>query len=203
MLKAGFKGITWDSTYDAWTPSRAYSHYHGGVRILSETASVQLATPINVRPDQLRPGEGYDARKAAPNIPVLGPGGEWHLRDITNYMTTAAFELLKHASANREAWLRRFYSIGKEAVRPRRKGELWAYKIFSSSSWTSYYLEEILKRGGVEVIYTKTSGKGVLTRPDEALVGMDQPYGSFAKALLEPQHYPDFRDASGHPILLY
>ena len=62
MLKAGFKGITWDSTYDAWTPSRAYSHYHGGVRILSETASAQLATPVQIKFDQLRPGEGYDPR---------------------------------------------------------------------------------------------------------------------------------------------
>src|SRR5256714_4743921 len=129
MLKAGFKGIPWASTYDAWTPSRAYSHYHGGVRMLSETASVQIATPINVKFDQLRPGEGYAPRKAAPNIPVLWPGGEWHLRDITNYMTTAAFELLKHASQNREEWLRRFYAIGKEAVRPRRPGELWGFII--------------------------------------------------------------------------
>src|SRR4029079_14941944 len=115
LRKQGFQGITTDSTYDAWTPARAYSHYHGGVRILSETASVNLATPLTVKPAQLRPGEGYDARKAAPNIPVLWPGGEWPLRDITNYMTTAAFELLKHAARHREAWLKRFHSIGPGA----------------------------------------------------------------------------------------
>src|SRR5437868_8914765 len=162
MLKAGFKGITWDSTYDAWTPSRAYSHYHGGVRMLSETASVQIATPITVKFDQLRPGEGYDPRKVAPNIPVLWPGGEWHMRDITNYMTTAAFELLKHASANRETWLRRFYAIGREAVRPRRPGELFGFIIEKQgvetsssfktpSSEGSYFLSDILFRAGVDV----------------------------------------------------
>src|SRR5829696_6212791 len=129
MLKSGFKGITWDSTYDAWTPARAYSHYHGGVRILSETASVNLATPITVRPEQLRAGEGYDARKATPNFPAVWPGGEWRLRDITSYMTTAAFELLRHAARNRATWLRRFYEVGKEAVRPRRAGELQGFKI--------------------------------------------------------------------------
>ena len=63
MRGAGFKGITTDSTYDAWSPSRAYSHYHGGVRILSETASCRLATPITVKFEELRPGEGYDPRK--------------------------------------------------------------------------------------------------------------------------------------------
>ena len=62
-LRENFSGITTDSTYDAWTPARAYSHYHGGVRILSETASAKLATPINVKFDDLRGDLGYDAKK--------------------------------------------------------------------------------------------------------------------------------------------
>ena len=55
LRETGFQGITTNSTYDAWTPSRAYSHYHGGVRILSETASAKLATPITVKFEQLAP----------------------------------------------------------------------------------------------------------------------------------------------------
>ncbi|HEX3557993.1 MAG TPA: M14 metallopeptidase family protein [Pyrinomonadaceae bacterium] len=202
MLKAGFKGITWDSTYDAWTPSRAYSHYHGGVRILSETASVQIATPITVKPDQLREGEGYDARKAAPNIPVLWPGGEWHLRDITNYMTTAAFELLKHASTNREHWLRRFYSIGKEAVRPRRPGELWGFELMPSSK-NYLFLVSALNRGGVAVDWCETGRRYKGAPVVSQFVRLAQPYGAFAKALLERQKYPDLRDAEGRPIPPY
>jgi len=52
----GKTGISINSTYDAWTPARAYQHYHGGVRILSETASADLATPIDV------PSTGCSAR---------------------------------------------------------------------------------------------------------------------------------------------
>jgi murein tripeptide amidase MpaA len=201
MLKAGFKGITWDSTYDAWTPSRAYSHYHGGVRILSETASVQIAAPVNIRFDQLRPGEGYDPRRSAPNIPVLWPGGDWHLRDITNYMTTAAFELLKHAAQNREAWLRRFYSIGKEAVRPRRPGELYGFRIPPSDN--NMYLVNTLQRGGVEVLPGRLLASCGYIGGREFFIKMAQPYGAFAKALLERQNYPNLRDPSGRPIAPY
>jgi hypothetical protein len=121
MRATGYKGITTDSTYDAWSPSRAYSHYHGGVRILSETASARIASPMTVRFEDLNSREGYDPKKETPNFGPLWHGGEWKLRDITNTMTTCAFFLLKHAAENREEWLKRFYAIGKEAVRPRRK----------------------------------------------------------------------------------
>lgn len=203
MLKAGFKGITWDSTYDAWTPARAYSHYHGGVRILSETASVNIATPIKVTPEQLRAGEGYDARKVTPNFPVAWAGGEWHMRDITNYMTTAAFELLKHAARNREAWLKRFYAIGREAVRPRRPGELYGFRILPSEHGDE--LVEILARGGVKVEWgpVRAVRQRRASAGSEFFVKMAQPYGSFAKALLERQNYPTLRSPSGEPIAPY
>ncbi|HEX8144363.1 MAG TPA: M14 metallopeptidase family protein, partial [Pyrinomonadaceae bacterium] len=208
MRAAGFKGITWNSTYDAWTPARAYSHYHGGIRILSETASAKIATPINVRFEDLRAGEGYDARKASPNFPDVWRGGEWHMRDITGYMTTAAFNLLRHASANRTRWLTRFYEIGREAVRPRRPGELFAYTLPPSDNHEQNLrrntLIAILQRAGVEVDYMSAPNR----RPVDyfnrtAVVPLSQPYGAFAKALLEAQHYPDLRDATGHPISPY
>ncbi|HEX8847363.1 MAG TPA: M14 metallopeptidase family protein [Pyrinomonadaceae bacterium] len=202
MRAAGFKGITWDSTYDAWTPARAYSHYHGGVRILSETASAKLATPITVKFDDLRAGQNYDPRKASANFPDVWQGGEWRLRDITNYMTTAAFSLLRHAAQNREHWLERFYEIGKEAVRPRKNGELFGFVIPYGTRYG--FLQEILERGGVKIDSTGSFIADGVRYPDNSLVvRIAQPYGSFAKAILEAQHYPNLRDASGNPIAPY
>jgi hypothetical protein len=197
MRAAGFKGITTDSTYDAWSPSRAYSHYHGGVRILQESASCRLATPITVRFDQLQSREGYDPQKESANFGPLWNGGEWHLRDITKQMTTVAFLLLKHAAQNREHWLQKFYEIGKEAVRPRKDGELFGFILPAPPSGgfdhPIFKLREILMRGGVEI---KETDKGWLVRSD-------QPYAGFAKALVEVQHYPDLRNSSGSPIAPY
>ena len=202
MRAQGFKGITTNSTYDAWTPARAYSHYHGGVRILSETASARIASPITVRFDQLRSREGYDPQKESSKFGPLWRGGEWHLRDITNYMTTAAFALLTHASQNRERWLSRFYEIGKDAVRPRGRGELFAFVIPRAEQ--SGILVTTLERAGVKVDYPGEFSRNGHSYPQgTAVVRMAQPYGGFAKALLEVQRYPNLRDSSGHPIQPY
>ena len=120
MIAEGKTGVVINGIYDAWTPARAYSHYHAGARMLSETASARIASPITLKFEELRSREGYDPQKESPKFGPIWPGGEWHLSDITNHMTTAAFLLLDHAATNRELWLRRFYAVGKEAVRPRR-----------------------------------------------------------------------------------
>ncbi|HUQ30705.1 MAG TPA: M14 metallopeptidase family protein [Pyrinomonadaceae bacterium] len=204
LRASGFKGITNDSTYDAWTPARAYSHYHGGVRILSETASAKIATPVNVRFEELRSREGYDPQKESANFGPVWRGGLWRLRDITDYMTTAAFSLLKHAARNRVRWLTRFYQIGKEAVRERRAGELYGFLILPDKDNNHYALSDILRRGGVEIDEAdQFIVKGKTYPQGTRAVRLAQPYGGFAKALLEAQHYPDLRDSVGHPIPPY
>jgi hypothetical protein len=198
----GFLGITTNSTYDAWSPARAYSHYHGGVRILSETASCKIATPITVKFAELKKGEGYDPKKESARFGPLWRGGEWHLRDITSYMTSAAFSLLRHASDNREEWLRRFYEIGKDAVRPRKKNELFAFVIPEARHRAD--LVAALDRAGVDVDFPLPFTAARIKYPEgTAVIRLAQPYGSLAKALLENQQYPDLRDTSGHPISPY
>ncbi len=206
MRVQGFTGITTNSTYDAWSPSRAYSHYHGGVRILSETASCKIATPITVKFNQLKKDTGYDPQKESATYGPLWSGGEWHLRDITNYMTTAAFLLLRHAAENREQWLTRFYQIGKEAVRPRKAGGLWGFAILPNrESHAQLKLADILARGGVETIHVprRFVAQGTVFPEDTVLVPLNQPFAAFAKALMEEQHYPNLRNQSGEPMTPY
>src|SRR5689334_20216003 len=187
MRAAGFKGITTDSTYDAWSPSRAYSHYHGGVRILQESASCRLATPITLKFEQLQSREGYDPQKESANFGPLWKGGEWRLRDITNQMTTVAFLLLKHAAENRAHWLQKFYEIEKESVRPRKSDELFAIVIPTATHRAD--LLSILDRAGVEIDSPLPfTAEGVKYPDGTAVIKMDQPYAGFAKAVLERQH---------------
>jgi hypothetical protein len=216
LRSKGFQGITTGTSYDAWTPARAYSHYHGGVRILSETASARLATPIEVKFEDLRGGRNFDAKKESENFGPVWKGGTWKLRDITNIMTAAAFALMNHAADNREKWLSRFYAIGKEAVRPRKEGELFAYiftpKRTDMSGWARGIDERsrqdrllhILKSAGVEIDETFAfEVNGTKYPKGTSVIKLAQPYGSFAKALLEKQTYPDLKDEKGNPIPPY
>jgi hypothetical protein len=217
MRAKGFKGITTNSTYDAWSPSRAYSHYHGGVRILSETASAKIATPITLKFEELTSREGYDPKKESANFGPVWPGGEWKLRDITNTMTTAAFLLLRHAAENRAHWLQRFYEIGKEGVRPHPRDHLTAYVLPVSNDGSKNLrrlrVAAILARAGLDVKFFDWTGNQLkafaltnsrqFTEIGDIVIPLNQPYSAFARALLEPIRYPDLRDSSGHPIPPY
>ena len=83
-----------NAIYDAYTPARAYQHYHGGARILSETASAELASPVTVDPAGIGGGREYDAAEASWNYPLPWEGGDWGLPDIVEYMEAGAMALL-------------------------------------------------------------------------------------------------------------
>ncbi len=219
MTASGRRGVVTDAIYDAWTPARAYSHYHGGIRILSETASARLATPIEIRAADLRPGRGYDARRAGVNFPAPWPGGAWRLRDIVDYMGASTWALLLESARSRERLLEGFYRIGREAV-THRDGEPFAFVVprepalISGATPTSTPVREratgallsVLSRGGVEIRLASApiAIGGVSYPAGTAVIPFDQPYGAFAKALLERQRYPDLRlFAGGPPVTPY
>ncbi len=116
VISQGKGGVVSNSIYDAWTPARAYTHYHAGLRILSETASARLATPVEVPFDRLGAGQNYNAKVPSWNFPQPWPGGKWTLRDIVDYQGAGAMALLNHAARHRELYLRNFYEIGKRAI---------------------------------------------------------------------------------------
>jgi hypothetical protein len=116
VTSQGKAGVVINAQYDAFTPARAYMHYHGSARILSETASARLATPITISPDQLGPGRGFDASKRSWNFPNPWKGGDWGLPDITEYQFSGAMALLTNAAKNRRYWLENFHGVTDRAV---------------------------------------------------------------------------------------
>jgi len=198
----GRTGISVNAIYDAWTPARAYAHYHGAVRILAEAASADLASPVQVPFDRLQSNaRGFNPRERSWNFAMPWPGGRWSLRDIVNYQTDASFTLLQHAARYRDRWLANFLSVGWRAVRGWR-GWPWAYAIpRQQDSMALATLFGILSRGQVEIRVAQqafTTG-GQRYPSGTYVVVLRQPYAAFAKTLLERQQYPDRRLYPGGP----
>src|SRR5213078_3134575 len=113
----GKTGISINAIYDAWTPARAYQHYHGGVRILSEAASANLASPIDIPFDHLATrARGFNPRERSWNFTNPWPAGRWTLRDIVSYQTDAAYALLESAARYRDIWLANFLTVEERGV---------------------------------------------------------------------------------------
>jgi hypothetical protein len=198
----GKTGISINSTYDAWTPARAYQHYHGGVRILSETASADLASSVEVPFDRLQARErGYNPRERSWNFTNPWRGGRWTLREIVSYQTEGAYALLVHAARERERWLANFFTVESRAVRGWRE---WPFAYVIPARQDSVALSAllgILRRGGVEIRTALQSFtlQGQRHSAGTYVVVLRQPYASFARTLLEVQHYPDRRLYPGGP----
>ncbi len=207
MTANGFTGISINSTYDAWTPGRAYQHYHGGARILTETASAQLATPIDIPFDSLRAARGYDSRTPSWSFVAPWRGGRWTVGDIVRYQTAASWAMLNEIASDRGAWLTSFATLADRAVAgraaPGRADWPSAYVIPAEQrdSVALSVLLRTLQRGQVEVhrATAATGTAGARYAAGDYVIPLGQPYGSFAKALLETQSYPDLREYPGGP----
>jgi hypothetical protein len=201
LTAEGKSGVVVRAIYDGWSPSRAYPHTHGGLRVLSEVASARYATPLEVRFDELRSGIGYDPKLASWNFPLPWRGGRWRLRDIMDYQLSATRALLEHAAKNREFWLRNFLAVNRRAS---MRNEPFAFVIPASSRdpLATAKLLEVLHTGAVELKRASAAFEagGRSFAAGSHVVSMAQPASAFAKTVLEKQQYPEIRPYPSAPL---
>jgi len=198
MTAQGKAGVAHSIGFDAWTPARAYHHYHGGIRILTEAASVEVATPIKVREEDL----SSSAREESVSMPLPWRGGDWMLRDIVEYDYAAAMAALTNAARLRENWLRNFYQVHKKAVERTEPPYAFIVPAGQRDLSTAVKMLDVLKMGAVEVHRARQAftADGHEYPERSFIVYMAQPYGGFAKTLLEKQVYPEIRETPGGPL---
>jgi hypothetical protein len=207
MTAEGKTGIASNASYDQWSPARQYSLYHRGVRILTETASARLATSVELPFELLTTGRGYDAKVPTWNFAAPWPGGTWSYTDIVSYQVSASWAMLVDAARNRRQWLESYAILGERALDPKHP---WTTApgptafVVPTAQRDSQALQRLLwtlQHGQVEIrtATAPVTAEGKTYPAGSYLVSMTQPFGGYAKSLLERQQYPNLFDYPGGP----
>jgi hypothetical protein len=201
LTTAGKSGVNNNWEFDIWTPARAYQHYHGGIRILSEAASADIASPVDIKAKELEGERGFKPLEARWNHVMPWGGGRWSLRDIVDYEFIAAMALLRNAAKHRERWLRGSLEIGKRALNPNGGPYAFVVPKIQPDNGAAYELLDVMRMGNVRLFEAKHkfTADGVEYPEGSVVIPVTQPYGRFAKTMLEKQVYPDLRKNPGDP----
>lgn len=196
LVREGHTGSSFGVLFDCYSPTRAYQHYHGGVRILAEAASARIATPVEVTPEDLKPRRGFDPNSPSVNNPAPWHGGTWRLRDIMDYHLTTIWAVLEHASAHADHWIRDQWKMLADEV-----------TAFSPVTYVIAPLHQqidppaakalvnAMTNGEVRVEYVTDSTPD--TQRGSLIVRSDQPFGSYARALLDLTPYRSVQSEDG------
>ncbi len=201
LQKNGFKGVVHGRSFTAWWIGACddTSWLHNCIGLLSEMASVRVATPIYIDPTEI-PDSYMEKRLQFPD-PWLG--GWWRLRDIVDYELTLSKSLVETAYLHKEDFLFNFYKMCRDEIEIREEGDPFAFVVSKEQRDypTTLRMLEILKLGGVEIQRAQKDfvADGKLFPAGSFVILMSQPYRPYAQALLEKQEYPDIRQYSGGP----
>jgi hypothetical protein len=210
LQRQGKTGVLSNGMFDYYLPGYEDSAPlgHNVVCLLTEVASVKIATPISVKPEDLQAGQkGLVEYKRQINFPDPWPGGAWTLGDIVDYNLTAVTGLLQAVSAYRETIVQNFYDMGRRAIEAGQRGGPFAFVIppAQHDPHAVAKLQELLILGGVEVhrALEPFRADGDPYPEGSHIILLSQPYRAYVKTLFERQRYPGVpqpaTDQSEHP----
>jgi len=211
LAAAGKTGVVSNAYYSAWYQGsvRPNATQHNITALLTESASVRIATPLFIDPSELRGSEkGLPDYGPQLNFIEPWPGGWWRLRDIVEYQLISQKALISACSKYRREFLNGFYSMAESALGLSEQGAPYAYLVPPNQHdpGSTARMLKIFERTRCEIHRaTAPFEVGARRYPEGTVVlKLDQPYGRFIKDLLERKDYPDIRRyPEGPPVPPY
>jgi hypothetical protein len=188
LQQAGKTGVGDGITYDLWwnggarsTPTR-----HNMIGLLTEAASVRIATPITLKPEEVAANRGSLRNAPRVNYPSPWKGGTWRLRDIMDYELIAAQALVRMAAEMRGDIARSMVQVARTQIEA-GTGMQYVIDAKQHDPAAAYGLVQVLRRGGVEVM-----GDDDVIRANGGswTVSLEQPYAAHVRDLFEEQQWP-------------
>lgn len=201
MIQKGFKGVVTGGRFNAYfqgTMSKT-PLWHNRVGILSEAASVRIATPIYLPYGSIGGlGDEIPDNSLSNNNLYPFEEGWWRLRDIIDYEKAATYAILNFSALNREKILWTFYTANKKSIEKGLTEPPFAYSIDLNAQHDPNSAIELIKRlqfAGVEVYKAKKDFKvgSTFFSENTFVIPLSQPCRPFIKDVMEVQNYPDIR----------
>ena len=197
-------GVLTHAMYDNWWNggNRTTPQRHNIVAVLTEAASVKLASPIFVEQHELRgAARGFADHRPAINFVEPWPGGWWRLADIEQYERICARSLLTFVARYKDRFQTDYLTMSRNAADAGLSGPpyAWVVPVDGNDPGTAFEMVRILSDTGIEIKRAKeTIQSGGATFPAGSLVMLAaQPYRSHLKDMMERQVYPPRFSASG------
>ncbi len=206
LAEAGKTGVVFKAIYDNWWQggNRTTPYRHNVVGILTEAASVKIASPVFQEYHELRGGRrGMPQYAPAVNFPEPWPGGWWRLRDIVEYEKIATYALLRLSARYRDRFVANHLRLSEKALRLGREQPPYAWLVPPGQRDPSAaaHMLEVLRLSGIE-IHRATEPFEADGAPYPAgtyVLLAAQPYRNHLKDMMERQQYPDRRQYPGGP----
>ena len=201
LQKNGLSGVVHGRSFTGWWIGACddTGWLHNVAGLLSEMASVKIATPIYIEPTEIR--KAYTEKRM--EFPDPWPGGWWRLRDLVDYELVLSKSLVHTACLRKEDFLYNSYLMAKTSIEKTDKNQPYAFVLPARQHdyLTMLKMIDILKLGGVEVEQAAEDfvAGGRAYPAGSFVVRLAQPYKAYAWALLENQKYPDLRQYPGGP----
>jgi len=208
LQSAGKKGVqSQGSSYRLYHQGgTASAWWHNITKLLTETASARMATPVTIGPEELEvpAADGVvSAMKVSQSYPDPWPGGVWRLRDVIDYQMIAALAVLTQSARYRQELLFGHHVMAHDAIARAAEGP-YAYVVAPGQQRDPIAAADMVQRlidQGVEVHRaTSTFHADGVSYPAGTFVLLSAQSARPALTdLLEAQNYPELRRFEGGP----
>jgi hypothetical protein len=206
LTRAGKKGVLNSAMYDNWWEGgfRTAAYRHNITGILTEAASVLIASPVFQRKSELHGGtRGMPDYAIATNFPEPWPGGWWRLRDIVEYEKIACMSLFTLTARYHDLIKSNTIKQARDAI---EKGKTeppfaWLVPPDQTDARTAVEMLSVLHATGIEVHQAQAefSADGVPYPAGTYILYCAQPYRAHLNDMMERQVYPDRSAYPGGP----